>query len=100
MQSARRRATVLLGSGRARAPRTRDGVRMALAVSAGTRGHTSLALWDWALVKELTVAQLVREFPASYVTRVVVTVITRSRHRTLSRATYIQPKRSHLVPLT
>jgi hypothetical protein len=56
--------------------------------------HTELQLTPWrrGLLEKLTVSQLVKKFPAFYVTRRFITAFTTTRHLSLSWASSIQSR--------
>jgi hypothetical protein len=56
---------------------------------------TDWPAWSTVLLEKLTVAQLVKEFPALYGNRSFITVFPRRRHWSLSWARWIQCAPSH-----
>jgi hypothetical protein len=55
------------------------------------------APWSRVLLEKLIVTHLLKKFPAFYRTQMFITVFTRARHWSLSRAKYMQSKPS--VPI-
>jgi hypothetical protein len=55
--------------------------------------------WSWALLEKLPIVQLLKNFPAFYGTRRLITVFTRALHWSLSWARSIQSIPSHSVSL-
>jgi hypothetical protein len=61
--------------------------------------YNKLTAWSRVLVDQLVVAQLVKKFPVFYGTRRFSTVFTRSPHRSIPLARWIQLTLSHHIYL-